>query len=80
MGGKRHSGPLSGSLGFEPRTAEQTFPAEHWVHLRTTNPISSTFSTVRLRTKVTKGHGSKAARLAMAFKLRQARRGARPRL
>jgi len=68
VGGKRHSGPLSGSLGFEPRTAEQTFPAEHWVHLRTTNP-SSTFSTVRLRTKVTKGHGSKAAGLAMAFKL-----------
>jgi transposase-like protein len=48
VGGKRHSGPLSGSLGFEPRTAEQTIPAEHWVHLRTTNPISSTFSTVRL--------------------------------
>jgi transposase-like protein len=45
------------------------FPAEHWVHLRTTNPIESTFATVRLRTKVTKGHGSKAAALAMAFKL-----------
>jgi transposase-like protein len=45
------------------------FPAEHWIHLRTTNPIESTFSTVRLRTKVTKGHGSKAAGLAMAFKL-----------
>jgi hypothetical protein len=41
----------------------------HWVHLRTTNPIESTFATVRLRTKVTKGHGSKAAGLAMAFKL-----------
>jgi transposase-like protein len=80
VGGKRHSGLLSGSLGFEPRTAEQTFPAEHWVHLRTTNPISSTFSTVRLRTKVTRAHESKAAGLAMAFKLRQARRGARPRL
>jgi putative transposase len=39
------------------------------VHLRTTNPIESTFATVRLRTKVTKGHGSKAAGLAMAFKL-----------
>ncbi len=37
------------------------YPAEHWVHLRTTNPIESTFATVRLRTKVTKGHGSKAA-------------------
>jgi transposase-like protein len=45
------------------------FPAEHWVHLRTTNPIESTFATVRHRTKVTKGHGSKAAALAMAFKL-----------
>jgi len=45
------------------------FPAGHWVHLRTTNPIESTFATVRLRTKITKGHGSKAAALAMAFKL-----------
>jgi transposase-like protein len=44
-------------------------PAGHWVHLRTTSPIESTFSTVRLRTKVTKAHGSKAAGLAMAFKL-----------
>jgi transposase-like protein len=47
----------------------QLHPAEHWVHLRTTSPIESTFATVRLRTKVTKGHGSKAAGLAMAFKL-----------
>jgi hypothetical protein len=39
------------------------------VHLRTANPIESTFATVRLRTKVTKGHWSKAAGLAMAFKL-----------
>jgi hypothetical protein len=45
------------------------FPAEHWVHLRTTNPIESTFSTVRHRTKITRGPGSKAAGLAMAFKL-----------
>lgn len=45
------------------------FPAEHWIHLRTTNPIESTFSTVRLRTRVTKGAGSRAAGLAMAFKL-----------
>jgi putative transposase len=45
------------------------FPAEHWVHLRTTNPIESTFSTVRLRTKVTRGAGSRAAALAMTFKL-----------
>ena len=48
------------------------YPAEHWVHLRTTNPIESTFATVRLRTKVTKGPGSKAAGIAMAFKLIQA--------
>jgi putative transposase len=45
------------------------FPAEHWQHLKTTNPIESTFSTVRLRTRVTKGPGSKAQGLAMAFKL-----------
>ena len=45
------------------------YPAEHWVHLRTTNPIESTFATVRLRTKVTKGAGSRAAGLAMVFKL-----------
>ena len=39
------------------------------MHLRTTNPIESTFATVRHRTKVTKGPGSRAAGLAMAFKL-----------
>jgi hypothetical protein len=39
------------------------------VHLRTTNPIESSFATVRRRTKVTKGPGSRAAGLAMAFKL-----------
>lgn len=48
------------------------FPAEHHIHLRTTNPIESTFSTVRLRTRVTKGAGSRAAGLAMAFKLPEA--------
>ncbi|MGW2112463.1 IS256 family transposase [Streptomyces sp. NPDC001948] len=48
------------------------FPAEHWIHLRTTNPIESTFATVRLRTKVTKGAGSRAAALAMVFKLVEA--------
>jgi len=45
------------------------YPAEHWVHLRTTNPIESTFATVRLRQRVTKGPGSRAAGIAMAFKL-----------
>src|SRR3954471_6268826 len=48
------------------------FPAEHWQHLRTTNPIESTFATVRHRTKITRGPGSRAAGLAMAFKLIQA--------
>jgi transposase-like protein len=45
------------------------FPAEHWGHLRTSNPIESTFATVRLRTSKTKGAGSRVACLAMAFKL-----------
>ena len=45
------------------------FPAEHWGHLRTSNPIESTFATVRLRTYRTKGPGSREAGLAMAFKL-----------
>jgi transposase-like protein len=48
------------------------YPAEHWIHLRTTNPIESTFATVRHRTKITKGPGSRAAGLAMAFKLIEA--------
>ncbi len=48
------------------------FPAEHWRHLRTTNPIESTFATVRLRTKRTRGAGSRTACLAMVFKLAQA--------
>ncbi len=47
------------------------FPAEHWQHLRTSNPIESTFATVRLRTYRTKGPGSRQAGLAMAFKLAQ---------
>jgi putative transposase len=45
------------------------FPAEHWQHLRTSNPIESTFATVRLRTGKTKGAGSRTACLAMVFKL-----------
>ena len=45
------------------------FPAEHWLHLRTTNPIESTFATVRLRTDKTKGAGSRIACLTMVFKL-----------
>ena len=45
------------------------FPAEHWVHLRTTNPIESTFATVRLRHDKTRNNGSRTACLTMVFKL-----------
>ncbi len=45
------------------------FPAEHWRHIRTTNPIESTFATIRLRHRRTKGNGSRAATLTMLFKL-----------
>lgn len=45
------------------------YPAQHWVHVRTTNPIESTFATVRLRTSKTKGSGSRSASLTMVFKL-----------
>jgi putative transposase len=45
------------------------FPALHWAHVRTTNPIESTFATVRLRTAKTKGSGSRSACLTMVFKL-----------
>jgi putative transposase len=51
------------------------YPAEHWLHLRTTNPIESTFSPVRARTRVTKGPGNKDAGLAMVFKLLEAAEG-----
>ena len=54
---------------WKPLTAFYDYPAEHWRHLRTTNPIESSFATVKLRTRVTKGAGSKAAALAMAHKL-----------
>ena len=47
------------------------FPAEHWKHIRTSNPIESTFATVRLRQRVTKGPGSRVRGLTMAFKLIQ---------
>jgi putative transposase len=51
------------------------YPAEHWLHLRTTNPIESTFSPVRARTRVTKGPGNRQAGLAMVFKLLEAAEG-----
>jgi transposase-like protein len=47
------------------------FPAEHWAHLRTTNPIESTFATIRLRHRRTKGSGTRRASLTMMFKLAQ---------
>jgi len=49
--------------------ASYDYPAEHWIHHRTTNPIESTFATVLLRQRVTKGPSSRAAGVAMAFKL-----------
>jgi len=60
---KKITGQLDVLLAF------YDYPVEHWIHLRTTNPIESTFSTVRLRTKVTRGAGSRQAGLAMAYKL-----------
>jgi putative transposase len=63
---KKVTGELDTLLAF------YDYPAEHWIHLRTTNPIESTFATVRLRQRVTKGAGSREAGLAMAFKLVQA--------
>jgi transposase-like protein len=60
------------SKDIEELLAFYNFPAEHWSHLRTTNPIESAFATVRLRTKRTKGSGSTEATLMMVFKLMQA--------
>lgn len=53
----------------EELLAGHDFPAEQWIHLRTINPIESTFATVRHRTKITRGPGARAAGLAMAFTL-----------
>lgn len=79
---KRRSGPSNGRTErkFPKAAAKLTddedvllafydYPAEHWIHLRTTNPIETTFATVRLRTRVTRGAGSRTAALAMTFKL-----------
>ena len=51
------------------------FPAEHWQHLRTTNPIESPFASVRARTDLTKGPGSREAGVAMIFKVLEAAEG-----
>ena len=53
----------------EALLAFYAFPAEHWKHVRSTNPVESTFATVRLRTDKTKGCLSRATALAMVFKL-----------
>lgn len=55
----------------EEMLAFYDFPAEHWTHIRTTNPIESAFATVRLRTKKSKNCGSRKTTLAMVFKLMQ---------
>jgi len=54
---------------WEELLAFYDFPAVHWIHLRTTNPIESTFATVRLRTKKTRGLGCRETTLATVFKL-----------
>jgi putative transposase len=59
----------------EALLAYYDFPAEHWRHLRTTNPIESPFATVRARTDITKGPGSREAGVAMIFKLLEAAEG-----
>ena len=53
----------------EPLLTHFDFPAAHWLHLRTTNPVESAFATARLRQRVTKGAGSRTKGLTMAFKL-----------
>jgi putative transposase len=59
----------------EALLAYYDYPAEHWRHLRTTNPIESPFATVRARTDITKGPGSREAGVAMIFKLLEAAQG-----
>lgn len=59
----------------EALLAYYNYPAEHWRHLRSTNPIESVFAPVRARTDVTKGPGSRQAGLAMIFKLMEATEG-----
>lgn len=68
--GPKH--PKAAACLVEDREALLTFfdfPAEHWVHIRTTNPVESPFATVRLRQRVTKGAGTRTKGLTMAFKL-----------
>lgn len=69
-----YSGKYSGATRCLEKDKEQMFnfydfPAEHWQHIRTTNPIESTFATVRHRSRQTKGCGSRKATLTMVYKL-----------
>ena len=89
IGPRRCCGPHNGNWPRGHRALERTrnteqpatnqtqpdIEAEHWQHLKTSNPIESTFATVRLRTRVTKGPGSRAAGVAMAFKLIESAQG-----
>ena len=59
----------------EALLAYYDYPAEHWRHLRTTNPIESPFATVRARTDITKGPGNRQAGVAMIYKLLEAAEG-----
>ncbi|WNO70074.1 transposase [Streptomyces sp. AM2-3-1] len=68
-GAKRPKAVMKITDDREELLAFYDFPAEHWIHLRTTNPIESTFSIVKLRTKVTRGADNPTAALAMVSKL-----------
>ena len=74
-GGKYPKAVASLTVDQDRLLAYLDYPAEHWKHLRTTNPIESAFATVRLREGVTKGAGSRSAGLVMAFKLLQVAEG-----
>ena len=71
---KRFSAKYPGAMDCLAKDREELlafydFPAEHWLHIRTTNPIESTFATVRLRTKRSRNCGSRDTTLAMVYKL-----------
>lgn len=69
FGAKYHGAMERLSKDREELLAFYDFPAEHWAHIRTTNPIESTFSTVRLRTKRSRNCGSRETTLTMVYKL-----------
>ncbi|KIA76046.1 Transposase mutator type [Parachlamydia acanthamoebae] len=71
FGGKYATAMACLSKDRDELLAFYDFPAEHWIHIRTTNPIESTFATVRLRTKRSRNCGSRDTTLAMVYKLLQ---------